>query len=63
VKAKAKPEPPPTMAQPERPPSSERNRVAIRIEGITYLIWEEQAEAFKARLASQSKRDARAELY
>lgn len=54
MKAKAKAEPPPTMAQPERPPSSERNRVAIRIEGITYLIWAEQVEAFKARLASQS---------
>ena len=32
------PEPLPTFAVPERPPSSERNRVAIRIDGITYLM-------------------------
>ena len=57
------PEPLPTFAVPERPPSSERNRVAIRIDGITYLIWADQVEAFKARLAEQSKQDARSEIY
>ena len=63
MKAKAKPEPPPTMAQPERPPSSDRERVILRIDGISYSIPACQVEAFKARYAGRTKRDARAEIY
>ncbi len=43
------PEPSPTYAVPERPRSSDPQRVAIRIEGITYSIPADQADAFKAR--------------
>jgi hypothetical protein len=47
----------PTMAVPERPPSSDRERVILRIGGISYSIPACQAATFRARLTSQSKRD------
>jgi hypothetical protein len=58
------PEPPPTFSVPEKnPPSSDPERVAIRVDGITYLVWAAQVEQFKARYAGQTKRDAHAEIY
>jgi hypothetical protein len=57
------PEPLPTLAQPERPRSSDPERMAIRVDGITYLIPVEQAGSFKARLFRQAKRDEQAEIY
>ncbi len=58
-KAKREPaETQPTRAQPERPPSSDRERVTIRIDGITYSIPVNQVEQFRARYAGRTKRDA-----
>ena len=57
------PEPSPVFAVPEKTPSSDPHRVAVRIDGLTYLIWADQVDSFKARLVQQSKRNARAEIY
>jgi hypothetical protein len=55
------PEPSPTFAVPEKPPSSDPERVILRIGGISYSIPACQAATFRARLTSQSNLDARAE--
>jgi hypothetical protein len=63
VSGKRKPAETPTRAQPDRPRSSDPERIAIRIDGITYSIPAEQVEQFKARYAGRTKRDAHAEIY
>ena len=49
------PEIPPTYAVIRHPPSSDPDRVAIRIDGVTYLIPAHQAEAFKARYGAPNR--------
>jgi hypothetical protein len=49
--AKLKLDPPVVIAVPENPPSSLADRVAVRVDGLTYLLPPGQAEGFKARAA------------
>ncbi len=58
MKAKAKPEPSAVFAVLENPPSSDPERVVVRIQGISYsLPSATAAEAFRAKYAGRPHHD------